>query len=76
MTKSLKTDSQPLEKKPTVVLKDWIQAVAVGNREEDTFSTLAGRLIRLEKQISDKQRKVFKEKTGGKTVTEVAGNMA
>ncbi|MBK6589379.1 MAG: DEAD/DEAH box helicase family protein [Acidobacteria bacterium] len=72
VTKSIKADSRPLERKPSVALKDLMQAVAVGVRDEDTFSTLAGRLIRLDKQISDKQREIFKEKTGGKTVSEVA----
>ncbi len=75
VTKSLKTDSRPLERKPNVDLKDLLQAVAVGNRDEDTFSTLAGRLIRLDKQISDKQRELFKQKTGGKTVSQVAGDL-
>ena len=73
VSKSLKTDSRPLERKPSVDLKDLLHAVAVGNRDEDTFSTLAGRLIRLDKQISDKQRELFKNKTGGKSVSQVAG---
>lgn len=75
VTKSLKTDSRPLERKPNVDLKDLLQAVAVGNRDEDTFSTLAGRLIRLDKQISDNQRALFQQKTGGKTVSQVAGDL-
>ncbi|MGD9590610.1 MAG: DEAD/DEAH box helicase family protein [Pyrinomonadaceae bacterium] len=73
--KTLKSDSRPLERKPSVALKDLMQAVAVGNREADTFSTLAGRLVRLDKQISDKQREIFKEKTGGKTVSQVAAEL-
>jgi type I restriction enzyme, R subunit len=75
VSKSLKTDSRPLERKPSVDLKDLLQAVAVGNRDEDTFSTLAGRLIRLDKQISDKQRELFKQKTGGKSVSQVAAEL-
>ncbi len=49
VTKSLKTDSRPLEKKPGVPLKDLLQAVAVGARDEGLFTTLAGRLARLAK---------------------------
>lgn len=75
VSKSLKTDSRPLERKPNVDLKDLLQAVAVGNRDEDTFSTLASRLLRLDKQISDNQRELFKQKTGGKTVSQVAGDL-
>ncbi len=43
-TKSLKTDSRPLEKKPGVPLKDLLGAIAVGARDEDLFTSLAGRL--------------------------------
>lgn len=72
VTKSLKTDSRPLEKKPGVPLKDLLQAVAVGAREEELFTTLAGRLTRLDKQLTDKERKQFSEKANGKTVAQVA----
>jgi type I restriction enzyme, R subunit len=75
VTKSCKTDSQALERKPGVVLKDLLGAIAVGVRDEDIFTTLAGRLIRLDKQISDSQREQFKEKSGGKSIQEVAANL-
>jgi len=69
--KSLKTDSRPLEKKPGVPLKDLLQAVAVGARDEDLFTSLASRLTRLDKQITDKERKLFAEKADGKSVSQV-----
>ena len=47
VTRSLKTDSRPLERKPSVPLKDLLAAVAVGARDEDLFNSLANRLIRL-----------------------------
>lgn len=72
VTKSLKTDSRPLEKKPGVPLKDLLQAVAVGAKDEELFTSLANRLIRLEKQITPKERKTFTEKAQGKTITQVA----
>lgn len=56
VTKSLKTDSRPMEKKPGVPLKDLLEAVAVGARDEDLFTTLAGRLARLDKQLSEKEK--------------------
>ncbi len=71
-TKSLKTDSRPLEKKPSVPMKDLLAAVAVGARDEDLFSSLANRLVRLEKQISEKEKALFMEKSSGRTVGEVA----
>ena len=62
VTKSLKTDSRPLEKKPGVPLKDLLAAITVGARDEDLFTSLANRLARLEKQLTDKEKSVFAEK--------------
>ena len=71
VTKSLKTDSRPLEKKPGVPLKDLLQAIAVGAREEELFTSLANRLTRLDKQITEKEKKQFEEKANGKSVSQV-----
>lgn len=71
VTKSLKTDSRPLEKKPGVPLKDLLQAIAVGAREEELFTSLANRLTRLDKQINEKEKKQFAEKANGKSVSQV-----
>ncbi|KAF0159826.1 MAG: helicase type I site-specific restriction-modification system restriction subunit [Syntrophaceae bacterium] len=72
VTTSLKTDSRPLEKKPGVPLKDLLAAIAVGAREEELFTMLASRLTRLDKQITEKERKQFTEKANGKSVSQVA----
>ena len=71
VSKSLKTDSRPLEKKPGVPLKDLLQAVAVGARDEELFTSLANRLTRLDKQITEKEKQQFIEKAGGKSVSQV-----
>jgi type I restriction enzyme R subunit len=71
VTKSLKTDSRPLEKKPGIPLKDLLGAIAVGVRDDDLFSSIANRLIRLEKQITEKEKNHFTEKAKGKTIIQV-----
>ena len=71
VTKSCKTDSRPLERKPGVPLKDLLGAIAVGNRDEDLFSSLANRLARLDKQITEKEKEQFSELADGKTLNEV-----
>ena len=71
VTKSLKTESRPLEKKPGVPLKELLQAIAVGAREEELFTSLANRLTRLDKQITEKEKKQFAEKANGKSVSQV-----
>lgn len=71
VTKSIKCDSRPLEKKPGVPLKDLLGAIAVGNRDEDLFSSLANRLSRLEKQVTEKEKQQFSEKAEGKSLKQV-----
>ena len=71
VTKSLKTDSRPLEKKPGVPLKDLLAAITVGARDEDLFTTIANRLARLEKQLSDKEKATFVDKAKGKAIPQV-----
>lgn len=75
VTKSLKTDSRPLEKRPGVPLKDLLAAIAVGAREEELFTSLANRLTRLDKQINEKERNVFKEKSGGVEIKQVVKDL-
>ncbi len=69
--KSQKTDSRPLEKKPGLSLKEVLEGIAMGNKEEEMLSTLANRLIRLDKQINEKEKAAFAEKAGGKTIQQV-----
>ncbi len=71
VTKSKKTDSRPLERKPTIALKDLLGAVAVGARDEDLFLSLANRLIRLEKQITDKEKDKLLEFSRGKNLKQI-----
>ncbi len=65
---SQKTDSRPLEKAPGISLKDVLQSVAVGNTSEEMLSTLANRLIRLDRQLSDKDKQRFNDHAGGQTI--------
>lgn len=69
--KSQKTDSRPLEKNPGISLKDLLQKVAVGNRDEDTLTTLANRLIRLDRQINEREKNEFAQHAKGFTINHV-----
>lgn len=75
VTRSLKTDSRPLEKKPGVPLKELLQAIAVGARDEELFTSLANRLTRLDKQITEKEKKKFTDKANGKSVSQVVKDL-
>jgi len=74
-TKTRKTDSRPLERKKGVPLKDLLNAVAIGARDEDLFTSLANRLIRLEKQLTEDEKGKFEEKTGGKNLNAVVKDL-
>ena len=65
VTKSLKTASQPLITKPKVSLKELAMGVMMGIRDEDTVSSLAGRLTRLDKQLKPEEQAQIREKAGG-----------
>lgn len=75
VTKSLKTASQPLITKPSVSLKDLAMGVMMGATDEDTVSSLAGRLSRLNKQLDEKDHKTIEAKTGGITLTEIVSGL-
>jgi type I restriction enzyme R subunit len=68
---SQKTDSRPLEKKPGMSLKDVLQNVAMGNTTEDILTTLANRLIRLDKQINENEKQQFAQQANGYTINHV-----
>jgi type I restriction enzyme R subunit len=70
-TKSKKTDSRPLERQPSVAMKDLLGAVTMGVAEEDLFLSLANRLIRLEKQITDKEKDKILEFSKGKNLKQI-----
>ncbi len=75
VTKSLKTASQPLITKPSVPLKDLAMGVMMGATDEDTVSSLAGRLSRLNKQLNDKDLARIKEKSGGLALADIVGGL-
>lgn len=71
VTKSKKTDSRPLERKPSIPLKDLLNAVTMGVEEEDLFLSLANRLIRLEKQISKNEKEKLLEYSRNKDLKQI-----
>ena len=71
VTKSKKTETRTLERKPSVSMKELMLNVAMGAKDEDTLTSLANRVIRLNSQMSPKERTAFTE-----TVGSSAGNVA
>ncbi|HZQ46305.1 MAG TPA: DEAD/DEAH box helicase family protein, partial [Verrucomicrobiae bacterium] len=70
-----KTDSRPLEKQPSVKFDKLLLGVALGKRDEDTLTTLAGRLARLDRELDPAQRSQVTEITGGKSVAQMSATL-
>ncbi|MBE6814772.1 MAG: DEAD/DEAH box helicase [Ruminococcaceae bacterium] len=64
VTKSKKSETRTLERKPSVSMKELMMNVALGARDEDTLTSLANRVIRLNSQMSSAEKKSFEDNTG------------
>ncbi|MCL1996612.1 MAG: DEAD/DEAH box helicase family protein [Defluviitaleaceae bacterium] len=74
VTKTQKNTSRQLERKPTVSLKDLLMSVAMGTRDDDTITSLANRLINLDKRMTKKENVEFTEICGESCIN-VARNL-
>jgi len=66
-----KTDSRPLERKRSVPFDKLVLSVALGTRDEDSLTSLAGRLARLDMEIDDKERAEIEVTSGGKSLKQI-----
>lgn len=64
VTKSKKTETRTLERKPTVSMKELMMHVALGARDENTLTSLANRVIRLNSKLTKEEQKEFKDAIG------------
>lgn len=67
------SDTQPLERNPSVPFEKLLQAVAFGNREPEALSSLASRLARLDRQLTKEDRKLVEELNVGKPLSVITG---
>ena len=74
VTKSKKSDTRPLERKPSVSMKELMMNIALGAKDEDTLTSLASRITRLNAQMTSTERKNF-ENTVGISAGKVAENL-
>ncbi|MCP5522096.1 MAG: DEAD/DEAH box helicase family protein [Verrucomicrobiales bacterium] len=71
-----KTESRPLDRQPTVPLKTLLQRVIFpGGRDEDTLTTLAARLARLDRELEPAQRQQIVQASGGHTPASLANSL-
>lgn len=70
-----KTDSRPMDTKKTVPLDKLLQAVSLGNVEDEVLSSVAARLARLDKDLSPADHAKVLEASGGKCLRELASGI-
>lgn len=75
VSKGVKTETRPLERKPSVSLKDLMMSVVMGARDDDTITSLANRLLRLHGVLSKKEAETLLGYSGGLPLNEMARKM-
>jgi len=70
-----KTDSRPLERKRTVPFDKLLSSIALGNRDRDSITSLAGRLARLERELGTREVEEIKEVSGGRTLRDLVNQL-
>ncbi len=69
------TDSRPMDTKKTVPLDKLLQAVSLGNVEDEVLSSVAARLARLDKDLSPADHAQVLEASGGKSLRDLASGI-
>ncbi len=64
VTKSKKSSTCALERKPSVSMKELMMNVVLGARDENTLTSLANRVIRLNSRMTASEKKGFEETVG------------
>ncbi|PZO17570.1 MAG: restriction endonuclease subunit R, partial [Burkholderiales bacterium] len=67
-----KTDSRPMDQKKSVPLDKLLQAVALGNVEDEVLSSVAARLSRLDKDLDEGDQARVIEASGGHSLRDLA----
>ena len=67
-----KTDSRPMDSKKAVPLDKLLQAVALGNVEDEVISSVAVRLTRLDRDVSEADQARVMEASGGHSLRDIA----
>lgn len=75
VTKSLKTSGRTLERKPSESTKNLLLKAALGTRDEDTITSIAGRITRLDRIMTSVEKDEFKTISGGLEAKEIVENM-
>jgi type I restriction enzyme R subunit len=72
---SIKIESKPLERKHGVSFEKLVQSVAFGVHDEDSLTSLAGRLSRLDRELVESDRKTIQSVSDGKSLRQMINGL-
>ena len=75
VTASKKGNSRQLERQPSVSLKDLMMNVVTGSKDEDVFTSLANRLITLDRVLTPQEKEKVNELNNGASLSSIASNL-
>ena len=70
-----KTETRPLERQKTVPFEKLLRQVALGKRDDDTLSSLAARLARLDRQLEDRERERVVKASAGRALSVIINGL-
>ena len=70
-----KIDSRPLERKRSTPFDTLVNLVALGVRDVDTLTSLAGRLARVDRELDSDERKEIEAAAGGKPLKQIINGL-
>lgn len=65
----------PLDREPKMSFRKVLDLVRAGNRDEDTLSTLAARLDRMDRKLTKEQKRQIEAESGGVSLREVVSGI-
>jgi type I restriction enzyme R subunit len=68
-------ETKPLERKKNVSLEKLMELVAFGNREADVLSSIASRLARLDRQLTQEDKEEIERISGDETISAIANKL-
>lgn len=75
VTKSQKTTSRQLERKPSISIKQLMNSIAIGEKTEDNLTSLANRFLLLDKTFEDNEKEEIEQLSNGLTLRNMATNL-
>ncbi|MBK6867643.1 MAG: DEAD/DEAH box helicase family protein [Burkholderiales bacterium] len=75
VSETKKNASQPLERKPGLDFDALLEQIAMGRRDEDAVSSLAGRLAALDRRLTDDERARVAQASGGASLRQLTNQL-